>query len=73
MTKFESLPVAGAVFERNEKRREVVSIIAANRLVSPAVEWRRPGHEWRSSACSVSAWCKWVSEARPILEKCGDA
>jgi len=56
----------GALFEREGKRREVVRLIPANRFTSPAVEWRRPGHEFRSSACSVSAWLKWVKEARQI-------
>ncbi len=56
----------GTLFEREGKRREVVQLIPANRFTSPAVEWRRPGQEFRSSACSVDAWHKWVKEARQI-------
>ena len=56
----------GTLFEREGKRREVVRLIPADRFTSPAVEWRRPGQEFRSSACSVHAWTKWVKEARQI-------
>jgi len=56
----------GTLFEREGKRREVVRLIPADRFTSPAVEWRRPGQEFRSSACSVDAWHKWVKEARQI-------
>ena len=45
----------GTLFEREGKRREVVRLIPADRFAAPAVEWRRPGQEFRSSACSVSA------------------
>lgn len=54
----------GAVFERDGLRRELVRVIPAHRGVAAAVEWRRPGQEWRSSACSLSAWEKWVRQAR---------
>lgn len=56
----------GALFEREGKTREVVRLIPADRFAAPAVEWRRPGQEFRSSACSVRAWTKWVKEARQI-------
>lgn len=56
----------GALFEREGKRREVVQLIPANRFTPPAVEWRRPGQGFRSSACSLIAWHKWVKEARQI-------
>lgn len=56
----------GTLFERDGKRREVVRLIPADRFTSSAVEWRRPGQEFRSSACSVHAWTKWVKEARQI-------
>ncbi len=62
----ESLVVQGAVFERDGKKREVVRLVPANGFASAAIEWRRPGQEWRSSACSVNAWHKWVKEARQI-------
>lgn len=56
----------GTLFERDGKRREVVRLIPADRFTSSAVEWRRPGQVFRSSACSVHAWTKWVKEARQI-------
>lgn len=56
----------GTMFERDGKKREVVRLVPANRYTSPAVEWRRPGQEFRSSACSVTAWIKWAKEARQI-------
>lgn len=56
----------GDLFERACKRREVVRLITSNRYTSPAVEWRRPGQEFRSSACSVSAWHQWAKEVRQI-------
>jgi len=56
----------GAIFERDGKRREVVRLIPARLFTSPAVEWRRPGQDMRSSACSVAAWFKWAKEARQI-------
>lgn len=56
----------GAVFEREGKRREFVRLIPSNRFTSAEVEWRRPGQEMRSSACSLHAWIKWVKEARQI-------
>lgn len=56
----------GTVFERDSKRREVVRLIPADRFASPAVEWRRPGQEFRSRACSLHAWSKWVKDARQL-------
>lgn len=56
----------GTVFERDGKKREVVQFIRANRFASAAVEWRRPGQEFRTSACSVHAWITWAKEARQI-------
>lgn len=56
----------GTVFERDGKKREVVRLIPPNRYTSPAVEWRRPEQDMRSSACSVAAWFKWAKEARQI-------
>ena len=56
----------GMLYERDGKRREVVRIIPEDRFTSTAVEWRRPGQEFRSSACSVSAWLKWVKDAQQI-------
>jgi len=57
---------AGTVFERGGKRREVVRLVPADRYTSPAIEWRRPGQEFRTSACSLHAWINWVKEARQI-------
>lgn len=56
----------GTVFERDGKRREFVRLIPANRYTSAAVEWRRPGQECRSSACSLDAWTKWAKEALQV-------
>lgn len=56
----------GTQFARDGKMREFVRFIPANRFTSAAVEWRRPGQEFRSSACSVSAWAKWAKGARQI-------
>lgn len=56
----------GTRFARDGKTREVVRLIPANRFTSAAVEWRRPGQEFRSSACSVHAWAKWAQKARQI-------
>lgn len=56
----------GAVFERDGKRREIVRLMPAHRDMAAAVEWRRPGQEWRSRACSLSVWAKWVREAREL-------
>lgn len=56
----------GTLFERDGKRREVVRVIPANRYTSAAVEWRRPGRECRSSACSLDAWFKWANGATQI-------
>lgn len=66
-------PVPGTVFERDGKQRQVVGFIPASRLVGAAIEWRRPGQDWRSRACSANAWSKWVTRAREILEKSCDA
>lgn len=53
----------GTVFERDGKRREVVRLVPADRYTAPAIEWRRPGQEFRTSACSLHAWSKWIKEA----------
>lgn len=58
--------VPGTVFERDGKRREFVRLIPANRYTSAAVEWRRPGQECRSSACSLDAWTKWAKGALQV-------
>lgn len=56
----------GTVFERDGKKHEVVQFILANRFTSAAVEWRRPGEEFRISVCSLHAWTKWVQVASPV-------
>ncbi|CAN7600075.1 hypothetical protein [Acidovorax delafieldii] len=56
----------GTLFERDGKKREFVRVIPANRYTSAAVEWRRPGQECRSSACSLDAWTKWAKGALQI-------
>ena len=57
----------GTLFERDGKRREVVRLIPADRFTSSAVEWRRPGQEFRSSACSVHAWLS--GSKRPVKSR----
>ena len=59
----------GTLFERDGKRREFVRIIPANRYTSEAVEWRRPGQEFRTSACSMDAWSKWAKGAKQIEQE----
>ena len=59
-------PKPGTVFEKDGKKREVVGLLPGNRFTSPAVTWRRPGDEWRTTACSLSAWSKWVAAAQPV-------
>jgi hypothetical protein len=64
-----SVAMPGAVLERDGKKREVVRLVPANRFVPAAIEWRRPGQEWRSTACSVTAWKKWAKDARQITKE----
>ncbi len=59
----------GTQFERDGKRREFVRVIPANRYTSEAVEWRRPGQEFRSSACSMAAWKKWANGAQQLEQE----
>lgn len=65
-TEAKAVVLPGTQFERDGKYREVVRLIPANRFVSAALEWRRPGRECRSYACSEYAWAKWVKEAREV-------
>lgn len=58
--------VAGAVYERDGRRRAVVRLIPPTGSFSAAVEWRRPGQEMRTTTCSIAAFNKWLSLAQLV-------